>query len=363
MINQICEADERVHVVTKELSLYKQFKDEAEQRIKELETMVNERDKEVSRLNVLYMGADNIDKMNIDFIEKENAETISKLNSQLDYINKENNRLHQTISDLRCKNKGNTGMYYENRKVVDRIEALKKKYDDLRHVSDSSEKVIQQLKEREGQLVQALSEEYVQKEKYEEVLQTVEYQQQDIEKLKKLIELFENQKKLETHAKLASQKEDLDLEPEKDQVSVGEAKKLKSEKERLLKKNEQLRNEVNAISGKYLGSQRKLELLHHEYKTLQGKISELEKANDTLKQGLAHKDKEIEVMVEYLKDAQPISSNKEGKENEGGKGNEAQAYFGPPKDSEKEPAKEPSKDPVKTKKMFENVAHFGGEAE
>lgn len=117
LLTQICAADERVQIMTKELNMYKTYKDEAEVRIKELESMVQERDHEIDRLNNLYMGADKLDKLNIQFTEKENGETIKKLNSQLDYVNKENNRLHQTIADLRIKNKGNTGMYHENKKV------------------------------------------------------------------------------------------------------------------------------------------------------------------------------------------------------------------------------------------------------
>ena len=52
LLNQICVADERVQIMTKELGLYKQFKEEAEERIKELESMIQERDKEISR----YVG-------------------------------------------------------------------------------------------------------------------------------------------------------------------------------------------------------------------------------------------------------------------------------------------------------------------
>lgn len=52
LLNQICVADERVQIMTKELGLYKQFKEEAEERIKELESMIQERDREISR----YVG-------------------------------------------------------------------------------------------------------------------------------------------------------------------------------------------------------------------------------------------------------------------------------------------------------------------
>jgi chromosome segregation ATPase len=263
------------------------------------------------------MGADNLDKMNIQFIEKENSDTISKLNSQLDYINKENNRLHKTIADLRCKNKGNTGMYYENCKVVDRIENLKKKYDDLRRTHDHAENVISELKTREAELVQSLQHRHVDREKYEEALQTIKYQQQDIDRLKKFFEVTENQRKIETHVKIASegQQEGLDMHPERERLTPVEATKLKTQNEQLTKKIEQFRNEINAISGKYLGAQRSLELLTEDYKNLKVTINDLEKGNSILRDELNQKEKEIEVMVEYLKDAQPMA--KHGKENIG----------------------------------------------
>jgi len=111
LINQIIAADERVQIMTKELNIYKEFKIEAEDRIKELESMIHERDHEIDRLGKLYMTAENLDKINIQYSEKANGDTITKLNSQLDYINKENNRLQSIIGELKIKNKGNTGMF------------------------------------------------------------------------------------------------------------------------------------------------------------------------------------------------------------------------------------------------------------
>ena len=99
LINQICEADERVQIMTKELSIYKSFKEETEGRITLLESMIKERDREINRLNSLYTGDETVSQT--AFFEKENRDTINKLNSQLDYINKENNRLHKTISELK----------------------------------------------------------------------------------------------------------------------------------------------------------------------------------------------------------------------------------------------------------------------
>jgi centrosomal protein CEP135 len=316
LINQICAADERVQIMSKELSVYRQFKDEAESRIKDLEGMIYQRDTEITRLNNLYMGADNLDKMNIEFIEKENSDTIAKLNSQLDYINKENNRLQQIISDLKCKNKGNTGMYLENKKVVSRIEVLKKENDELRRVFENAQKIIESQNEKENALTTSLLQKHIPKEKFDESLKTIECQQMDIEKLKKIIEIKDNQKKLETHIKIASE-ESNKHQPQPAQAIVGEEKMTKSEKERLMKKNEQYRNEINALSGKYLGAQRKLEVFHEEYKIMKAKINDLKSSNLMLTADLETRDKEIDVMVDYLKDVQPGSEKdrKEDKEN------------------------------------------------
>lgn len=318
--------------------------------------MVTQRDKEISRLNNLFMGADNLDKMHIQFIEKDNAETIAKLNSQLDYINKENNRLHQTISDLRMKNKGNTGMYLENKKVVDKIEVLKKENDDLKRINSTSEAVISSLKEREGELIVTLGSQIPVK-KYEEALKTIECQQLDIEKLKKLLEIQDNQKTLQTHMQIASNSDTLDYLPEKERMSMADQVKLTAEREKLLKKNEQFRNEINALSGRYLSSQRKLEFLTSEYKELKVKVGDLETSNQVLRDELDHKEKEIEVMIEYLKEAQPMALKE--KENSAKAANSPKVYFAETPKDQRDSKESSSKDPQKTKKMFENVAHFG----
>ena len=184
LINQMCSADERVQAMTKELSIYRDYKSEAESRINDLEKMVQQRDKEINRLNNLYMTTENLDKMNLEFTQKANSDTISKLNQQLDYINKENNKLQKTIDDLKIKNKGNTGMYIENRKVCDRIEKLKQTNNDLRRRCEKDEKEIQAFKQKQTELEDSLKFNHIEREKYENAVQTINYQQQDIDRFK-----------------------------------------------------------------------------------------------------------------------------------------------------------------------------------
>lgn len=295
LINQMCAADERVQIMTKELSIYKEYKTEAEDRIKELEGMIHERDREIDRLNNIYMTTENMDKMNLEFTQQANSDTIAKLNSQLDYINKENNRLHKVIADLKIKNKGNTGMYLENRKVCDQIEKLKTENNDLRRRCEKDETEITTLKERETSLIETLKTGYVEREKYESSLQTIQYQQQDIEKFKKYFEIKQNQKKLQVFKDIASEPE-LDYEPEKQEqkVSIADFSKIKNDKDRLAKKVEQFRNEINAISGKYLGAQRRYDQLTGEYQELQEKYNNLEASHESVKERLQIQDRLIQ---------------------------------------------------------------------
>ena len=150
--------------MTKELEAYKSFKEETDRRIKDLEGMILERDREISRLNNLYTGHETTSQT--AFFEKENKETISKLNSQLDYINKENVRLQSVINGLKARNKNNTGIYKENLRVVNRIEDLKKTNDDLRRTNETCENTVETLKHREGALSSTISVNYVDKSRY-----------------------------------------------------------------------------------------------------------------------------------------------------------------------------------------------------
>ena len=106
------------------------------------------------------------------------------------------------------------------------------------------------------------------------------------------------------------------------------------------------RNEINAVSGKYLGLQRKLESYNEEYKTIKLQNTDLETANEILREELAKKDKEVEIMVEYLKQAQPMKIKEQ--------------YEEVAKDLPHFGGKENAKcgDPQKTKKMFANSNVF-----
>lgn len=128
--------------------------------------MISERDQEISRLNNLYTGTETT--VLAAFHEKDNQKTISKLNCQLDFINKENNRLQSIIEGLKAKKKSAPGLYKENKRVASRMEKLKKgKFivtlidnDTLRRKNQTLENTILQLNESQRKMTEQILENY-----------------------------------------------------------------------------------------------------------------------------------------------------------------------------------------------------------
>ncbi|CAI2370249.1 unnamed protein product [Moneuplotes crassus] len=214
LFNQVCEADTRLQITHNELNAYRQLKEETDLKFKQLESMIHERDKEISRLNNLYTGTETT--VQAAFHEKDNQQTIAKLNSQLDFINKENNRLQSIIEGLKTRKKSAPGLYKENRKAGSKLEKLQKgKFisraldnEQLRRQNEACENQISQLQQKETSLTKGILLNYVDKNKYLAALQTISLHEQQCAKLKTLITALENQQKLQT---LSTLKKSFDL--------------------------------------------------------------------------------------------------------------------------------------------------------
>jgi hypothetical protein len=76
---EISDADTRLELMRRDLMELRKWKEEGEDRIRNLSSMVDARDKEISRLGNLYIGGETVDKMNLNFVSTENSKTISKL--------------------------------------------------------------------------------------------------------------------------------------------------------------------------------------------------------------------------------------------------------------------------------------------
>lgn len=61
--------------------------------MKQLEEGLEARDIEILRLGQLYQGGQNNEKLSMQYNQDMNQKIVSKLNSQIDFLNKENHRL------------------------------------------------------------------------------------------------------------------------------------------------------------------------------------------------------------------------------------------------------------------------------
>ncbi len=63
---------------------------------KEMETLrekVRSREQEIERLGRLFEGGQHLDQLKVEYVSNSNAKTITKLQHQLDFLNRENHRL------------------------------------------------------------------------------------------------------------------------------------------------------------------------------------------------------------------------------------------------------------------------------
>lgn len=85
-----------------------------------MEEGLETRDVEILRLGQLYQGGQNNEKLSMQYNQDMNQKIVQKLNSQIDFLNKENHRL-QTQLD----------MFIQDKTVVDHIDKFRRDIDDL----------------------------------------------------------------------------------------------------------------------------------------------------------------------------------------------------------------------------------------
>jgi len=68
-----------------------------EETIKQSNKAIESRDTEIQRLNNLYVGGQNMDALNADYVTTQNHENLKKLEAQSDFVNRENKRLEAEL--------------------------------------------------------------------------------------------------------------------------------------------------------------------------------------------------------------------------------------------------------------------------
>ena len=117
---ELRKADERTQEVRQRCEDFKRQNAELEARIAQQNDMIEKRDTEILRLGQLYQGGQNNDKLAMQYNQEQNVQIVKKLNSQIDFLNKENHRI-QTELDL----------YSSDKTAVTQIEMFRKEVDEL----------------------------------------------------------------------------------------------------------------------------------------------------------------------------------------------------------------------------------------
>jgi chromosome segregation ATPase len=117
---ELRKADERCEAYRANSDEQEKRKKEVEDRYEYLEKQVHAREDEIQRLNTLYQGGQNLDKLNMRYVHESNEKELSKLSNQIDFLNRDNQKLQQQNDFLRGDGK-----------AVDRINQMTKQLDDL----------------------------------------------------------------------------------------------------------------------------------------------------------------------------------------------------------------------------------------
>jgi len=91
--DELVKADERAAVLSSEIKKLKSIKAEMEEKFSLLNEKLEARDKEIFRLNQLYKGSQNLDIVAMEHTVETTKSSIQKLNNQIDFLNRENQRL------------------------------------------------------------------------------------------------------------------------------------------------------------------------------------------------------------------------------------------------------------------------------
>ena len=122
-----------------------------EDKVKELTKSIEVRDNEILRLSSLYTGGQNMEKLGMKYQQDLNEKTVTKLQNQVDFLNKENHRI-QTQLDFFTKDKSVTDHLDQQKKEIDELsfenQTLRK---DLRELT-STLKDFQEVEFRQKQL-------------------------------------------------------------------------------------------------------------------------------------------------------------------------------------------------------------------
>lgn len=132
---EVRKADERLNQMSQVLAVLQQRLEQEQSYGKTLVEKIRVRDEEILRLHDMYMPAQNLEKLNVKHVYEESGRTIKKLEGQVDFLNKENEKLQKQVDMLKVDETGSIalaqvdGLRKELDEQIDRTEKEKREHE------------------------------------------------------------------------------------------------------------------------------------------------------------------------------------------------------------------------------------------
>lgn len=148
---ELRKADERAAEFRNQAKLYESKFIELEGEFTMHKKKIESRDKEIQRLNNLYEGGQTLPQLNVEYVSKTNKDTISKLNDQLDFVNRENHRLETELEQARNSLKEVDGFMKDRKNMSANLVELDQKNKILQQELKQMDTVVKALKREKNE--------------------------------------------------------------------------------------------------------------------------------------------------------------------------------------------------------------------
>lgn len=102
--------------------------------MKRQESQIEARDNEILRLGDLYVGGQNLEKLNMKYQQETNEKVTKKLSNQVDFLNKENHRMRTELD-----------IYQGDKSVADHLDQYRKELDETNFENQTLRKDLREL--------------------------------------------------------------------------------------------------------------------------------------------------------------------------------------------------------------------------
>lgn len=100
---ELRKADERNAQLSQEMRVLESEINKCQNSERFMQSQIESREAEINRLSTLYEGGQNMSQLQVNHVTETNKQTLTKLQSQMDFINRENHRLEKELADSKTE--------------------------------------------------------------------------------------------------------------------------------------------------------------------------------------------------------------------------------------------------------------------